>query len=150
MDESIISMKPKNAQLKKEIHNVNHIQIDDAVERIKSIMDAKILTCWNTKACLRKHCYIHMWTAFYVLKNHKCILDDSLGRWKDEKYKIEPKAVPIPYHAYPVLVPKAHKATLKLEIQRLRDLGVLKKVNRSKWVAPAFLSGFQQLHLRTK
>jgi hypothetical protein len=58
-------------------------------------------------------------------------------------------------------MPKFHENTLKLEIQRLCDLGVLKKVNRSEWAVPTFIipkkdgtvrfiSDFRQLNLRIK
>jgi hypothetical protein len=41
----------------------------------------------------------------------------------------------------PVLfpVPKIHEATLKIELEFLTKVGVLKKVNQIKWGAPTFL-----------
>ena len=44
-----------------------------------------------------------------------------------------------PYHAKPFPVPHAYKARLKTEVERLEKIGVLKKVNRSKWAAPSFI-----------
>ena len=44
-----------------------------------------------------------------------------------------------PYHAKPFPVPHAYKARLKTEVERLEKIGVLKKVNRSKWAAPSFV-----------
>ena len=44
-----------------------------------------------------------------------------------------------PYHAKPFPVPHAYEATLKTEVERLEKIGVLKKVNRSKWAAPSFI-----------
>jgi hypothetical protein len=35
--------------------------------------------------------------------------------------------------------PKIHEATLRIELEHLTKAGVLKKVNQSKWAAPAFL-----------
>jgi hypothetical protein len=65
------------------------------------------------------------------------------------------------YHARDFPIPKVHEATLKLEIQRLCDLCVLNKTNRSEWDAPTFIipnkdgpvwfiSDFRQLNLRIK
>ena len=44
-----------------------------------------------------------------------------------------------PYHAKPFPVPHAYEATLKTKVERLVKIGVLKKVNRSKWAAPSFI-----------
>ena len=64
-----------------------------------------------------------------------------------------------PYHARPFPIPKHYENTMKLEVQRLCNLGVLKKVNRSEWAAPTFIipknnglvrfiSDFRQLNQR--
>ena len=44
-----------------------------------------------------------------------------------------------PYHAKPFPVPRVHEKTLPIEIDRLCQIGVLKKVNNSQWAAPSFL-----------
>jgi hypothetical protein len=67
------------------------------------------------------------------------MFDGSLGTWKNKQYKIELKADAMSCHARAFLIPKFHEATLKLEVQRLCDLGILKKVNRSEWAAPTFI-----------
>jgi hypothetical protein len=65
------------------------------------------------------------------------------------------------YHARALPIPKVHEATLKLEGQRLCELGVVKKVNRLEWAAPTFIipkkdgyvrfiSNFRQFNLRIK
>jgi hypothetical protein len=52
------------------------------------------------------------------------VLSDALqGTWKNEQYKLELKTNATPYHARALTVPKFNKATLKLEVQRLCDLG---------------------------
>ena len=43
------------------------------------------------------------------------------------------------YHARPFPVPRCHSETLKMEIEWLVEIGVLKKVNRSEWAAPSFI-----------
>jgi hypothetical protein len=44
-----------------------------------------------------------------------------------------------PYHAQAFPIPKVHEHTLWHEVDRLCQLGVLKKVNRSEWAAPIFI-----------
>ncbi len=39
----------------------------------------------------------------------------------------------------PDAVPKAYETTFRREVERLSAVGVLKKVNRSKWAAPTFI-----------
>ena len=53
-----------------------------------------------------------------------------------------------PYHAKPFSIPKAYEDTLKMELDRLVSLGVLKKVNRSQWTAPTFIIGKKNLTVR--
>jgi hypothetical protein len=52
---------------------------------------------------------------------------------------IELKEDTKPYHAKAFPIPKIHLETLKAEVERLCQLGILKKVNRSEWAAPTFI-----------
>ena len=74
-----------------------------------------------------------------VLSRNESLFDRTLGRWKDDPYKIKLKNGATPYHAKPFSVPHAYEKTLKLEIDRLVKIGVLKKVNRSEWASPSFI-----------
>ncbi len=67
------------------------------------------------------------------------MFDGTLGLWKDELVKIELKEGATPYHARSYTVPKAYEQTLRLEVERLVKIGVLKRVNRSKWASPNFI-----------
>src|SRR5690348_15885243 len=71
--------------------------------------------------------------------------------------ELKPEAKPYHARAYPI--PKVYEATLKQEVARLEDLGVLKRINRSQWAAPTFIipkkdgtvrfiSDFRQLNAR--
>jgi hypothetical protein len=84
-----------------------------------------------------------------------------LGSWKGEEYNIELKPGAMPYHARAYPIPKVHEATLRIEVERLVRIGVLKKINRSEWAAPTFIipkkdgsvrfiSDFRQLNTRIK
>jgi hypothetical protein len=78
-----------------------------------------------------------------------------------ESFTVELKRDATPYHARAFPVPKVNEQTLKMEVNRLVELGVLKKVNRSEWAAPTFIipkkdgtvhfiSDFRQLNLRIR
>jgi hypothetical protein len=84
-----------------------------------------------------------------------------LGHWHDETYNIELKLDVKPYHAWCYPIPKVYEETMKKEVERLCAIGVLKKVNRSKWAAPTFIipkkngtvwfiSDFRKLNKRIK
>ena len=42
-------------------------------------------------------------------------------------------------HAKSYTIPKAYEQTLRLDVERLVKIGVLKRVNRSKWASPNFI-----------
>ena len=44
------------------------------------------------------------------------------------------------YHSRPFPVPKVHEHTLKVELDRLVKLKMLKQINASKWAAPTFVN----------
>ena len=57
----------------------------------------------------------------------------------NEPYNIELKEGAKPYHSRPFPIPKIHERTLKVELDRLINLGVLKRINASKWATPTFI-----------
>ena len=93
----------------------------------------------------------------------KCepIFDGTLGKWTGAEVELELVENATPYHARSFPIPKCHLDTLKVEVQRLCELGALKKVNRSQWAAPTFvipkkdgtvrfISDFRELNKRIK
>jgi hypothetical protein len=74
-----------------------------------------------------------------LLHKYQHLFDGSLGAWNAKPYIIELKPDAKPYHSRPFPVPKIHEATLKIELEFLTKVGVLKKVNQIKWGAPTFL-----------
>ena len=76
---------------------------------------------------------------YTLLKKYKCLFDGNLGTWHSKPYDIKPKPDAEPYHGKPFPVPRIHALTFKQEINRLKDLKVIKKFNRFQWGATPFL-----------
>ena len=74
-----------------------------------------------------------------LLQKFEPLFDGTLGEWKNTEYHIDLKEDAKPYHAKPFAVPRAYESAFKREVDRLCQIGVLKKVNRSEWAAPTFL-----------
>ena len=70
---------------------------------------------------------------------YKHLFDGTLGTWNNKPYNIELEEGAKPYHSRPFPVPKIHEHTLKVELDRLIKLGVLKQINASEWAAPTFI-----------
>ena len=72
-----------------------------------------------------------------LLQKYASLFDGTLGQWKGEDYDIELKEGTSPYHhGRPFPIPRIHEQTLRHEVDRLCEIGVLKKVKRSEWAAP--------------
>ena len=74
-----------------------------------------------------------------LLRKYNKLFDGSLGKWKGSQVQLQLKQGVKPYHAKAFPIPRVHLNTLKLEVERLCKLGVLKKVNHSQWAAPTFI-----------
>ena len=95
------------------------------------------------------------------MAKYEDLFDGTLGKWQGTPYNVELKPDASPYHARPFPIPKSLEATVKIEIDRLIQAGVLKKINRSEWAAPTFvipkkdgtvrfISEFRELNKRIK
>ena len=74
-----------------------------------------------------------------LLQKHESMFDGTLGTYTGSKYKIELQEGAKPYHAKAFPIPRIHEKTLKKEVNRLVDIGVLKRINNSQWAAPTFI-----------
>ena len=54
-----------------------------------------------------------------------------------------------PHHAKPYPVACSQEVRLKEEVARLCELGILRKINRSKWASPMFLINKLDVSLRS-
>ena len=121
------------------------IQEPDAVtettERIKNILDAKYEKANLAQIASEAN---HLNDAekqqlHHLLKEYEDLFDGTLGKWNMGAYDIELRPEAKPYHAKAYPIPQIHTATLKMEVERLCKVGVLKKVNDSEWAAPTFI-----------
>ena len=62
-----------------------------------------------------------------VLTKYDFLLDGTLRTWKNKPVDIKIHPGEKPYHAKPYPVPRSHEAVLCKEVERLCQLGVLKR-----------------------
>ena len=115
--------------------------ITKASDRIKKILDAKYEPANLTQVCSAQSHLQHaeQQKLLALMQKYDSLFDGSLGTWTGSEIDLELNEGAKPYHAKPYPIPKVHEATLKMEVERLCKLGVLKKVNRSQWAAPTFI-----------
>ena len=131
--------------------------------RIKGIMDAKYEPADIPQIVKDvKHLTTDEQDKFLkLLMKYETLFDGTLGNWKGTSYDIDLKPEVDPYHARSYPIPKVHYSALRLEVERLCEIGVLKRVNRSEWAAPTFIipkkdgtvrfiSDFRELNKRIK
>jgi hypothetical protein len=99
----------------------------------------------------------------YIKKliQYEDLFDSKLSTWNCEPCSIKLKPGSEPYHVRPFPVPRIHELTFLKELDRLLQVGMLKKVNCSQWGAPTFtiakkdgtvrfISYFRELNKRVK
>jgi len=136
-----IPMKDRDATFEESFHVGDTVAMEEAADRIRDILEAKY-----EAANLREICDKSMHLdaekqeqLFQLLNKYETLFDGKLGQWEGDEYNIDLIEGAKPYHAKAFPIPRVHLETLKAEVQRLCDLGVLKRVNRSEWAAPTFI-----------
>ena len=71
-----------------------------------------------------------------LLTKYEDLFDGTLGDWNTEPVYFDLKDGAKPHHGR---APHAHKETLKKELNRLCELGVLKWQPESEWASPSFI-----------
>jgi hypothetical protein len=162
-DDLEIPMKDTDADIHESYHVGEGDVENDAMERIKGILDAKYEPA-DLRAVSKEAIHLEeeeQEKLYQLLDRYEDLFDGTLGTWNDVKYKIDLKPDAEPYHARAYPIPHKYVDTLKLEVDRLCELGVLKRVNRSEWAAPTFIvpkkdgsvrfiSDFRELNKRIK
>jgi Reverse transcriptase (RNA-dependent DNA polymerase) len=74
-----------------------------------------------------------------LLLKYEPLFDGSLGNWKTDPVHLHLKKGEMPFHLPPFPVPKFHEETLKKEIKRLCELGVLQPQVASEYQSPSFI-----------
>jgi transposase InsO family protein len=137
--------------------------IEQEMQRMTDILDAKYKKA-NLKEISQSADHLtnsEQKSLLQLLRKYEDLFDGTLGTFTGKPYDIKLKDNVEPHHARPFPVPKIHELTLKSELDRLCELNVLKRVNRSQWGAPTFIvpkkdgtvrfiSDFRELNKRIK
>jgi hypothetical protein len=125
----------------KSYHINDLVSIEERTQHVKEILEAKYVPADLEQVCSNcTHLQIEQQKKLLdLLQKCKDLFDGSLGKWNSTEVNIELMEDATPYHAKAYPIPKCHLKTLKMEVQRLVELRVLKKVNRSEWAAPTFI-----------
>ena len=162
-DEVSVPMKNIDSEFNDHYYGEDSGAVADELERIKRILDAKYEQAKPTD--IVEQCN-HLTPdeknkLLKLLEEFADLFDGSLGKWKGELYDIELKPDAKPYHARAFPIPKVHERTLRMEVDRLCEQGVLRQLNDSEWAAPTFIipkkdgtvrfiSDFRELNKRIK
>ena len=73
-----------------------------------------------------------------LLIKYEDLFDGNIGTLDTDPVSLELKPGATPYHGKPYPVPVKDKGKFKKEVERLVELGVLKKDSDSPWAAPSF------------
>ena len=163
-DHASIPLKDRDASVLDSYFVQDPSSIEDATERLKNILDAKYEKADLKKVAFTDNGHLEEHQSEKLLElfeKYEGLFDGTLGVWSDVDYNIELRDDAKPYHAKAYPIPKVHLDTLKLEVERLCKIGVLKRVNRSEWAAPTFIipkkdgsvrfiSDFRELNKRIK
>ena len=140
-DGAEMPFKPSDATIETHYHIDEVMAVNESTQRIKDILDAKYEAADLEKICsAQSHLqFAQQQKLLALLNRYADLFDGTLGKWNEEPVEIELQEGATPFHARPYPVPRCHAETLKMEVDRLVEIGVLKKVNRSEWAAPSFI-----------
>ena len=74
-----------------------------------------------------------------LLQKHEEMFEGQLGEWKGEYVHFELRKDAKPFRGRPFQVPRIHRDTIKKEIKRLCEIGVLEPIEESEWGSPSFI-----------
>jgi hypothetical protein len=83
-----------------------------------------------------------------LLQTHEEMFEGKLGEWKGEYVHFELRKDAKPFRGRPFQVPRIHRDTIKKEIKRLCEIGVLEPIEESEWGSPSFIIPKKQRTVR--
>jgi hypothetical protein len=113
----------------------------DATKRVTRILDAKYQKA-DLQSIVKDKCRhlsaVQQKKLLQLLTKYESLFDGTLGDWKTKPVSFQLKEGLSPYHGQAFPVPKVHKETIKKEVERLCQLGVLERQPASEWASPSF------------
>ena len=140
-DDSTIHMRSQLSNAASAYFIRDSKELEGSTTRVKRILDAKYEKA-NLNATVSNYEHLEAnekSTLLTLLRKYETLFDGTLGKWTGDPYHIELKPNVTPYHARAFPIPRIHEQTLRNEVQRLCELGVLTRINHSEWGAPTFI-----------
>ena len=114
----------------------------DATKRVIEILDAKYEKA-NLAEIVNDSCG-HLSSQqqnklLRLLVEYEELFDGTLGDFKTDPVSLKLNKGATPYHGRPFPIPHVHLDVLKKEVERLCELGVLKRQPTSEWASPTFI-----------
>jgi hypothetical protein len=139
---SMHSLKDYSKLCKQMEKHAEPVSTRDATTRVVKILDAKYEKA-DLPKIIQENC-AHLSTSqrnklLKLLLEYEEMFDGTLGDWQDEPVGFTLKPGATPYHGRSFPIPRIHLDTLKKEVERLVEIGVLKKQPRSEWASPTFI-----------
>ena len=141
---NIHQVQSKNAQRRilADSYFAEPVSTDNATRRAVKILDADYAAAELPKV-VDENCS-HLSSTdkeklLELLQEFEELFDGTLGDWKTSPAKLELKEDATPYHGRAFPVPRIHRDTLRIEVDRLVKLGVLKLEDDSEWASPTFI-----------
>ena len=136
---SFTDQKSINAQFKEHLEPAS---TREATKRAIGILDA-VYEKANLPEVIHEECshltLLQQSKLLGLLKRYETLFDGTLGDWQTNPVKFNLQLGAKPYHGRAFPIPHIHKETLKKEVTRLVNLGVLKKQPSSEWASPTFI-----------
>jgi hypothetical protein len=117
------------------------VHLNDLTRRTMEILDVKYKKA-DLNAVVSKCTHISIKERTALLKlllRYEDLFDGTLGTWNGPEIDLKVTKDAVPYFAKPFPVTQIHERTLKIEIDRLVKLGVLKWTKARDWAAPTFI-----------
>ncbi len=114
----------------------------EAMQWVVKILDAKYEKA-DLNAVVAENCkhlsVLDQKKLLKLLTEFEDLFDGTLGNQDTKPVSLKLKEGAKPYHGRQFPTLRAHKETLKKEVQRLCELGVLKWQPESEWASPSFI-----------